>query len=161
MTGVEADATSQTASSSSPTYGELLDIMTRATARLSLDWSAETQERTSISRLDEHFLAGHKRSAPPSLPFLPELHSELLRSWRNPFSVRVFPPSYANVKGLEDSGYTEMPRMEESLAGYLTAPQASSWKAPTLPSKPCQFTSRLVGKSYTFVCSPSVLRLTL
>ncbi|XP_016344212.1 uncharacterized protein LOC107690393 [Sinocyclocheilus anshuiensis] len=41
-----------------------------------------------------------------------------------------------------------MPQMEESLAGYLAAPQASSWRAPTLPSKPCQFTSRLVGKAY-------------
>ncbi len=145
------EATSQTASSSSPTYGELLDVMTRATARLTLDWSAEVQERVSSSRLDERFLAGHKHSAPPSLPFLPELHSELLRSWRNPFSARVFPPSksnYTNVKGLEDSGYTKMPRMEESLAGYLAAPLASSWRAPTLPSKPCQFTSRLVGKAY-------------
>lgn len=25
---------------------------------------------------------------------------------------------------------------------------ASSWKAPTLPSKPCQFTSKHVGKAY-------------
>ncbi len=151
MTGVEADATSQTASSASPAYGELLDVMARAIARLTLDWSAEVQERASSGRLDERFLAGHKRSAPPSLPFLPELHSELLRSWRNPFSARIFPPSksnYANVKGLEDSGYTKMPRMEESLAGYLAAPLASSWRAPTLPSKPCQFTSRLVGKAY-------------
>ncbi|KAF4102527.1 hypothetical protein G5714_017327 [Onychostoma macrolepis] len=41
-----------------------------------------------------------------------------------------------------------MPRMEESLAGYLAAPLASSWRAPTLPSKPCHFTSRLVGKAY-------------
>ncbi len=125
MTGVEADATSQTASSSSPAEGELLDIMTHANARLSLDWSAEMQEHTSSSRLDERFLAGHKRSAPPSLPFLPELHNKLLRSWRNPFSARVFPPSksnYANVKGLEDGRYTKMPRMEESLADYLAAP---------------------------------------
>ncbi len=38
--------------------------------------------------------------------------------------------------------------MEESLAGYLAAPLASSCGAPTLPSKPCQFTSRLVGKVY-------------
>ncbi len=39
-TGVEADATSQPASSSSPAYGELLDIMTLATTWLSLDWLA-------------------------------------------------------------------------------------------------------------------------
>lgn len=44
--------------------------------------------------------------------------------------------------------YTKMPQMEESLAGYLAASQASSWKAPTLSLKPCQFTSRLLGKAY-------------
>ncbi len=55
------------------------------------------------------------------------------------FCLRL-PPSksnYTNVKGLEDSGYTKMPQMEESLARYLAIPQASSWKAPTLPLKPC------------------------
>ncbi len=66
------------------------------------------------------------------------------------FSARIFTPSkfnYVNVKGLEDSGYTKMPQMEKSLAGYLAATLASSWGAPTLPSKPYQFTSRLVGKA--------------
>ncbi len=66
------------------------------------------------------------------------------------FCPRLTPSksNYANVKGLEDSGYTKMPRMEESLVGYLAASLASSWRAPTLPSKPCQVTSRLVGKAY-------------
>lgn len=41
-----------------------------------------------------------------------------------------------------------MPQMKESLAGCLAAPKASLWKAPTLPSKLCQFTSRLMGKAY-------------
>ncbi|KAL0157221.1 hypothetical protein M9458_048467, partial [Cirrhinus mrigala] len=100
VTGVKADATSQPASSSSPAYGELLDVMTHTTTRLSLGWSAEKQERAPSNRLDEHFLAGHRRSAPPSLPFLPELHSELLSK-----------SNYANIKGLEDSGYTKMPQM--------------------------------------------------
>ncbi len=62
-----------------------------------------------------------------------------------PIFACVFSPSrsnYANIKGLEDSVYTKMPWMEEALA-------VSLWKAPTLPSKPCQLTSRLVGKAYT------------
>lgn len=42
----------------------------------------------------------------------------------------------------------KMPQMEEALVGYLTPLWASSWKAPNQPSKPCQFTSRLVGKAY-------------
>lgn len=71
MTGVEAQ------SASSPAYGELLNVMTRATARLSLDWSAERQECAPSNCLDECFLAGHKHSTLPSLPFLPELHNEL------------------------------------------------------------------------------------
>lgn len=42
--------------------------------------------------------------------------------------------------------------MEESLAGYPSGGAASSWKAPVLPSKPCQFTLRLMwlapGQAY-------------
>lgn len=75
----------EAASSMSPTYGELLNVMTCATARLSLDWSVERQERTP-SRLDECLLAGHERVYPASLPFLPDLHEGLLRffghTWR-------------------------------------------------------------------------------
>ncbi|KAI2659046.1 3-phosphoshikimate 1-carboxyvinyltransferase [Labeo rohita] len=66
---------------------------------LSLDWSVEKQERAPSSCLDERILAGHRRSFPPSLPFLSELHSELLRSWRNPFSARVFPPASIFMEG--------------------------------------------------------------
>lgn len=75
----------EAASSMSPTYGELLNVMTCATARFSLDWSVERQERTP-SRLDECLLAGHERVYPASLPFLPDLHEGLLRffghTWR-------------------------------------------------------------------------------
>lgn len=75
----------EAASSTSPMYGELLNVMTCATTRLSLDWSVERQERTP-SRLDECLLAGHERVYPASLPFLPDLHEGLLRffghTWR-------------------------------------------------------------------------------
>lgn len=41
-----------------------------------------------------------------------------------------------------------MPCVEENLASYLSPGTFSSLKAPILPSKPCQTTSRLVCKSY-------------
>ncbi|XP_067245130.1 uncharacterized protein, partial [Chanodichthys erythropterus] len=41
-----------------------------------------------------------------------------------------------------------MPRVEETLAGYLSPESASSLKTPTLPTKPLKTTSGLVGKAY-------------
>ncbi|KAL0170784.1 hypothetical protein M9458_035380, partial [Cirrhinus mrigala] len=41
-----------------------------------------------------------------------------------------------------------MPRVEQTLASYLSPNTASSLKAPTLPSKPLRTTSALVGKGY-------------
>ncbi|XDV45554.1 hypothetical protein PO909_013639 [Leuciscus waleckii] len=41
-----------------------------------------------------------------------------------------------------------MPKVEETLASYLSPATASSLKAPSLPSKPVKFTSALVHKSY-------------
>lgn len=51
------------------------------------------------------------------------------------------------MKGLAEHGHMRMPWIENSLASYLSPGAASSWKAPVLPSKPCQTTSRLVGKA--------------
>lgn len=45
----------------------------------------------------------------------------------------------------------KMPQIEE-LVSYLSPGVASSLKAPILPPKPCQTTSRLVGKAYAAVC---------
>ncbi len=42
-----------------------------------------------------------------------------------------------------------MPRVEQTLAGYLPPAAALSLKAPVLPSKPLRTTSALVGKGYT------------
>ncbi|KAL0201989.1 hypothetical protein M9458_000007, partial [Cirrhinus mrigala] len=41
-----------------------------------------------------------------------------------------------------------MPRVEQTLASYLSPAAASSLKAPVLPSKPLRVTSALVGKGY-------------
>ncbi len=78
-----------------------------------------------------------------SLPFLPDLHAEVEREWKKTFSSRIHwfqHTSYANIEG--------MPPVEETLASYLSVGETSSLKAPSLPSKPLQETSRLNGRAY-------------
>ncbi len=62
---------------SCPAYEELLDVMERATARLD-----------SRGRLNERYLSGHKTPAQVNLPFLPDLHTEVEKEWKKPFSSR-------------------------------------------------------------------------
>ncbi len=52
------------------------------------------------------------------------------------------------MAGLGDSGYSVMPRVEQTHASYLSPGAATSLKAPFLPSKPLRTTSALVGKGY-------------
>ncbi len=54
-----------------------------------------------------------------------------------------------NVAGLSECGYRAMPRVEQTLASYLSPDAASSLKAPVLHSKPLCTTSALLGKGYT------------
>lgn len=75
MTGVEADVLSESVSSLIPTYEELVNVKTRATAKLKLVWSVERKD-IAPSRLDELFLTGHRCPAEVSFPFIPKLHDE-------------------------------------------------------------------------------------
>ncbi len=55
-------------------------MITRAAANLSLDWLAERPVEPQRGKLDERFL--RFQTAPPhrSLPFFPDLHTEVSRS---------------------------------------------------------------------------------
>ncbi len=136
----------------SPQYEELLEVVTRAVAKLNIDWPAEKQAEPQRSKLDERFLLTKPLPPRQSLPFFPDLHTEVSRSWKKPFSARLYIPAsdyYDNVAGLGDCGYRAMSRVEQTLASYLSPSVASSLKAPVLPSKPLCTTSALVGKGYT------------
>ncbi len=133
-----------------PTYGELMEVMNRATARLDLQWRHEKGE-IAHGRLDERFLSEHNRPVPVSLPFLPDLHSEIERVWDKPYSARIHRyqhTNYANIEGMREHGYPSMPPIEETLASYLLAGVTSTLKAPALPSKPLRETSHLNGRAY-------------
>ncbi len=127
-------------------------MVTRAVDKLKIDWPAEQQTESRGSKLDERFLRA--RPPPPhrSLPFFPDLHTEVCRSWGRPYSSRLFIPAsnyYGNVVGLDECGYRAMPKVEQTLASYLSPHVASSLKAPALPTKPLRTTSTLVGRGYS------------
>ncbi|ROL42299.1 hypothetical protein DPX16_8178 [Anabarilius grahami] len=67
---------------------ELFRVLSKAVEELDLEWAP--LEEPSRSRLDEWFLPG-RRQAPQqrSAPFFPEVHEELAKSWRAPYSARL------------------------------------------------------------------------
>ncbi len=133
----------------SAAYSELVDVLSRATEKLALDWPDEPR----ASKLDEWFLSGaHSKPERRKLPFFSDLHREISGSWKQPFSSRLTNAAaadFTNLVGSVEQGYTAMPVVEDTLASHLSPSLAPSWKSrPLLPSKPCRTTSALIGKSY-------------
>ncbi len=84
--------------------------------------------------------------------FFGDLHQEISRSWKQPFSshlINAAAADFTNLVGSVEQGYTAMPVVEDTLASHLSPSLAPSWKSrPLLPTKPCRTTSALIGKSY-------------
>ncbi len=133
----------------SAAYSELVDVLSRATEKLSLDWPHESQ----ASKLDERFLSGpNSRPERRKLTFFSDLHQEISRSWKRPFSsglTNAAAADFTNLVGSVEQGYTAIPVVEDTLASHLSPSLAPSWKSrPLLPTKPCRTTSALIRKSY-------------
>ncbi len=136
----------------SAAYSELVDVLSRATEKLSLDWPDEPRESQS-SKLDEQFLSGpNSRPERRNLQFFSDLHHEISRSWKQSFSSRLTNAAaadFTNLVGSVEQGYTAITVVEDTLASHLSPSLAPSWKSrPLLPTKPCRSTSALIGKSY-------------
>ncbi len=136
----------------SAAYSEDVDVLSRATAKLALDWPDEPRESQS-SKLDERFLSGpNSRPERRKLPFFSDLHHEISRSWKQPFSSRltnVAAADFTNLVGSVEQGYTAIPVVKDILASHLSPSLEPSWKSrPLFPTKPCRTTSALIGKSY-------------
>ncbi len=130
----------------SAAYSELVDVLSRATEKLALDWPDEPRE-SRASKLDDRFLIGaHSKLERRKLPFFSNLHREISSSWKQPFSSRLTNAAaadFTNLVGSVEQGYTAMPVIEDTLASHLSPSLAPSWKSrPLLPSKPCRTTSR-------------------
>ncbi len=124
-------------------------MLSRTTEKLALDWPDEPRE-SRASKLDERFLSSaHSKPERRKLPFFSDLHQEISRSWKQPFSSRLTNAAAADFTNLVvsvEQGYTAMPVVEDTLASHLSPSLAPS--CPLLPSKPCRTTSALIGKSY-------------
>ncbi len=67
---------------------EMTAMLSRAAKNVGLVWNPPP--RPDPSRLDEWFLGGGRAGfqRPPPVPFFPEVHEELTRSWKAPFTAR-------------------------------------------------------------------------
>ncbi|XDV37990.1 hypothetical protein PO909_007490 [Leuciscus waleckii] len=100
-----------------PAYTELIDVLSRATEKLSIDWPDEPRESQS-SKLDERFLSGpNSRPEGRKLPFFSDLHHEISRSWKQPFSARLTNAAaadFTNLVGFVEQGYSAIPAVEKN-----------------------------------------------
>ncbi|ROJ73026.1 hypothetical protein DPX16_1210 [Anabarilius grahami] len=116
-----AEAASFSSKPPCPAYVELLEVVERAAGRLQLPSECVRKEPVR-GRLDEQFLSDHNPVIPVSLPFLPDLHTEVRKAWKNPYSARIHlhqQGNFADVEGLGQHGYVSMPPIDETFANYL------------------------------------------
>ncbi len=84
-------------------------------------------EQTGLAfSLDERFLSGpNSRPERRKLPFFSDLHQEISRSWKQPFSsclTNVAAADFTNLVGSVEQGYTAIPVVEDTLASHLSPP---------------------------------------
>lgn len=106
--------------------------------------ASEVARRSSQKEIEKRSQRVFSDCPSPMNPlFLLDLHTEVERSLKKPYSAHIFPfphSNNANVEGLWKQGYVKMPPVKETLASNFSHSEASSLKAPDLSSKPSQTT---------------------
>ncbi len=97
----------------------LVEVLARATEKLSWDWPDEPCESQS-SKLDEYFLSGSGLRPARKKPLFPDLHHEIFRSWKQPFYSRLTNADFSNLVGSVEQGYAAAPGIEDTLAAHLS-----------------------------------------
>ncbi|ROL29786.1 hypothetical protein DPX16_0843 [Anabarilius grahami] len=131
---------------------ELFRVLSKAVEELDLEWAPP--EEPSRGRLDEWYLPGRRQTPRQrSAPFFPEVHDELTKSWRAPYSARLHTThrsALTAVDGADAKGYENLPPLDEAVAAHLYPPAAVGWKTKrALLSKPCRTTSTMAGRAYS------------
>ncbi|KAI2661120.1 ORF V: Enzymatic polyprotein [Labeo rohita] len=150
---VMAEFAAPAAGSQSMADAEMAAALQRAAREIGVAWAPPPG--LEPSRLDDWFLGKGRDPRPRSspVPFFPEVHEELTRSWKAPLSARsryANSPSLTTLDGGPARGYTEVPQVERAIAMHLCPQNAASWRGqPKLPSRACKFSSTLVAKAYS------------
>ncbi len=79
-------------------YEELVEVVTHTVAKLNIEWSAEKQDASPKSKLDERFLKARSQPSRRGLPFSSDLHTEVTRSWDKPYPSRLFSLQYPTTR---------------------------------------------------------------
>ncbi len=132
---------------------ELTAMLARAAVSIGLEVNRPPSPEPS--RLDDWFLGAGRGSQrrPAPVPFFPEVHEELTRSWMAPFTARS-PSSASSILTTLDGGvargYAGIPQVERAIAVHLCPRNAATWRnRPRLPSKACKLTAALAAKAYS------------
>ncbi len=132
---------------------ELTAMLSRAAESIGLHYRRPPSPERS--RLDDWFLGAQaERRQPPPVPFFPEVHEEVTRSWKAPFSARNRPSASSVLTTLDGGaaqGYVEVPPVERAIAMQLCPQGAAAWRG-NLPGRP-------IRRSGGGLC-PTVLRRT-
>ena len=67
-----------------------MNVLSRAVEKLSIDWPVDRQESKHKSKLDERFLPSRSQPSRRWLPFFPDLHTEVSKTWARPVSSRIY-----------------------------------------------------------------------
>ncbi len=90
---------------------------------------------------------------PAPVPFFPEVHEELTKSWMAPFTARSRSSASSILTTLDGGvarGYAGIPQVERAIAVHLCTRNAATWRnRPCLPSKACKLTAALAAKAYS------------
>ncbi len=113
---------------------ELTAMLSRAAESIGLHYRRPPSPERS--RLDDWFLrAQAERWQPPPVPFFPEVHEEVTRSWKAPFSARSRPSASSVLTTLDGGaaqGYVEVPPVERAIAMQLCQ---KSWTGRSRPAR--------------------------
>ncbi len=120
---------------------ELIRVLNKAVQELELAWNP--QEEPAKSKLDSWYFRSSRRQV-DTVPFFPDVHDQLVKTWSAPQSAHVHSATqamFSQVDGAEAYGYVCMPPVEETVAAHLSD--------ISLPSKPCRMTAHLASKAYS------------
>ncbi len=105
--------------------------------------------------MDDWFLGAGcgSQPRPTPVPFFPEVHEELTKSWMAHFTARSHSSVSSVLTTLDGGaarGYAGIPQVERVVMVHLCLRNAATWRNhPRLPSKACKLTAALAAKAYS------------